>query len=182
MPVWMDVRAMSSISPTAGTKQQLSQSVSPRRDHKPDLQQEASHFKSKDPYFIIFALFCLFLKKMLRYPKCAWLRNMLFTHPFVLQPVVALSNFFFSWLSFFCSLTCMIMPLLLSAAKIFMAIIHQQDSCRENSVCSPALNELTFHEAPVFIDELLRVSESFFRQRWRQAEFTQLNTQTKGFG
>lgn len=91
-------------------------------------------------------------------------------------------QFFFSRRSFFRSLTCMIMPLLLSAAKIFMAIIHQQDSCRENSVCSPALNELTFHEAPVFIDELLRDSESFFRQRWRQAEFTQLNTQTKGFG
>lgn len=74
------------------------------------------------------------------------------------------------------------MPLLLSAAKIFMAIIHQQDSCRENSVCSPALNELTFHEARVFIDELLRVSGSFFRQQWRQAESTQLNTQTKGLG
>lgn len=174
---------MSSISPTAGTKQQPSQSVSPRRDHKPDLQQEASHFKSKDPYFIIFALFCLFLKKMLRYPKCVCLVEKDVAYTSICAATgCSSSQFFFSRLSFFRSLTCMIMPLLLSAAKIFMAIIHQQDSCRENSVCSPALNELTFHEAPVFIDELLRVSESFFRQRWRQAEFTQQNTQTKGFG
>lgn len=44
--------------------------------------------------------------------------------------------------------TCAIMLPLPSAAKIFMAIIYQQDSCRENSVCSQALNELTFHEHP----------------------------------
>lgn len=164
---------MGSISPTAGTKQLLSLSASPR-----GITSQASSGRTPPPSIKN----SLFWEKTPRYLKCVRRvererEKMLFTHPFLLQPLVALSKSFFLR-----SLTCMIMPLLLSAARIFMAIIHQQDSCRENSVCSPALNELTFHEARVFIDELLRVSGSFFRQRWRRAEFTQLGTQTRGPG
>lgn len=88
--------------------------------------------------------------------------------------------------SFFLPHTCAIMLPLLSAAKIFMAIIYQQDSCRENSVCSRALNELTFHErprvywwAPVCLKVFFLGSRPM-KQQGSKAEFTQPCTQTQG--
>lgn len=53
-PVWMDVLAMSSISPTAGTKQQLSQSVLPAEITSQTYSGRLPPPKSKGPYFPLF--------------------------------------------------------------------------------------------------------------------------------
>lgn len=86
LPVWMDVGATSSISPTAGTKQQLSQSVSPRGITRQTYSERSLPLNQK----------VLILRKSQDILNVfAWLRKMLFTHPFLLQLVVALSISFF---------------------------------------------------------------------------------------
>lgn len=63
------------------------------------------------------------------------------------------------------ALQCLLYFFFLSATEqecewmIFKDVLHQHDSNRGNSVCSQALNELTFHE--MVIDELLHVPKSF---------------------